>query len=51
MCTKSQGQKIHSNLDIQNLPTCVVVKKISLVPIQTSSQGLTKKKFCHEIFG
>jgi len=43
MCTKFQGQKIHQKKDIQNLPTCVVVKKISLLPTLTASQGLKKK--------
>jgi len=45
MCAKSQGQKIHKKIDIQNLPTCVVVKINSLLPTLTPSQGLTKKSF------
>jgi len=49
-CTKFQGQKIYQKKNIQNLPTCVAVKKISLLPILTTSQGL-KFFFCHEIFG
>jgi len=28
MCAKFQGQKIHMKKDIQNLPTCVVVRMI-----------------------
>jgi len=38
--TKFQGQNIHQKKDIQNLPTCVVVKKISLLPTLSPSQGL-----------
>jgi len=49
MCAIFQGQKIHTKKDIRNLPTCVAVKKISLLPILTPSQGLKKKNF-HEIF-
>jgi len=38
--TKFQGQKIHQKKDIQNLPRCVAVKKISLLPTLIASQGL-----------
>jgi len=40
MCTKFQVQKIHYKKDIQNLPTCVAVRNISLLPTLTASQGL-----------
>jgi len=40
MCTKFQVQEIPPKKEIQNLPTCVVVKKYSLLPTLTPSQGL-----------
>jgi len=39
-CTKCQGQKFHQKKDIQNLPTCVAMKKISLLPTLIASRGL-----------
>jgi len=38
--SKFQVEKIHPQKDIQNLPTCVVVRKFSLLPTLTPSQGL-----------
>jgi len=49
MCAKFQGQKIRKNKDIQNLPTCVVVRKNSLLPTLTPFQGLNFF-LGHEIF-
>jgi len=40
MCFKFQVQKIYPKKDIQNLPTCVVLRKFSLLPTLTPSQGL-----------
>jgi len=39
-CTKFQGHKIYQKRDIQNLPTCVHVKKNSLLPTLTVFQRL-----------
>jgi len=50
MCAKSQGQKIHTKKDIQNLPTYIVVKKISLLPTLTPSQGLKNWLFTTKFF-
>jgi len=43
MCVKFQGQKIHTKEVIQNLPTCVVLETISLLPTLILSWGL---KYC-----
>jgi len=40
ICAKFQGQNIYQKKDIQNLPTCVPVRKISLLPTLTVFQGL-----------
>jgi len=42
ICARFQGQKIYTKKDIQNLPTCVAVRKISLLPTLTPSQRLRK---------
>jgi hypothetical protein len=39
MYAKFQGQKIHQQKVIQNLPTLVVVEKFSLLPTLTASQS------------
>jgi len=49
MCAKFQGQKIHKKKDIQSLPTCVAVKKYSLLPTLTPFRGLNFF-FYHESF-
>jgi len=40
ICSKFQGQKINKEKDIHNLPTCVVLRKFSLLPTLTPCQGL-----------
>jgi len=40
MCDKFQGQKIYTKKDIGNLPTCVAVRTIPLLPTLTPFQGL-----------
>jgi len=42
MYDKFQGQKIHPKKDNWKLPTCVAMKKISLLPTLTLSHGLSK---------
>jgi hypothetical protein len=48
MCGKFQGQKIHRQKVIQNLPTLVVVEKFSLLPTLTASQSLIYSFFAME---
>jgi len=43
------GQKIYTKEDIWNLPTCIAVRKISLLPTLTPSQRLEKKNLAMEI--
>jgi hypothetical protein len=50
MFAKFQGQKIHRQKIILNLPTLVAVENVSLLPTLTTSQSLNFC-FCHEIFG
>ena len=45
MCTKFQGQKMYTVIDIQDLPTGVAVRKVSQLPTLTPFQGLKKNKF------
>jgi len=39
ICAKFQGQKVYTKKDVRNLPTCIAVRKISLLPTLTPSQG------------
>jgi len=43
MCVKFRGQKIHTKKDVWNLPTCVVIETISLLPTLTPFRRL---KYC-----
>jgi len=48
--SKFQSQKIYTKKDIPNLPTCVVVRKFSLLPTLTPFQGLNFFFIYHENF-
>ena len=50
MYEKLQGQKIHKKKVIQHLPTWIPVRKISLLPTLTPSQGLKKISFLIKFF-
>jgi len=40
MCAKLEGQNIYTKIDIHNLPTCIIVREISLLPPLTPFQGM-----------
>ncbi len=50
MCEKFQGQKDHTKKNIQNLPTCVPMKKISLLSTLNPSQGFKVWVFAMKFF-
>jgi hypothetical protein len=51
MYVKFQGQNIHQQKAIQNLPTLVAVENVSLLPTLTASQSLNFIFFAMKFLG